>query len=1014
MIVNPAPCRDARPVRPPATVNTTGHYAPRKSGRTGRASLQGVMRLVCCLAMLLAAVGARADEHRIYLHIYDVESGERMTGSRVSLVKTRTGELLGQSTDNDTEMQRPCQLVYYANPTDTFAMRLKVECQGYNTKTYDLFYSKDFPNPYDVDNRKTWLVPTGCTDDVDRLIKLHELTVVATKVKMVMRGDTIVYDASAFKLAEGSMLDALVEQLPGARLSNDGRITVNGQFVSSLLVDGKEFFSGDPNVALRNLPSYTVKSVNVYRRDTELERFGLSDRQQWELPLVMDVRLKPQYHKGMIANAEGGYGTDNHYVGRAFFMEYARRGRVAAYGSINNINNETAFQGGGTWGDDRATTGERRTAKAGLDFSWDNKWAVGWSESDFEMSIRGNAVYTNSDVRNESASSTTEFLPSGNNYLRRTARSRDRSDRVNAEAYWTADIPTRGRLKMLAVQGRPRFAFSNGNTRATERGARFLTEPTENKRGAAVDSVFGPNSEQYGRKAGVVYRNSYDASGHYRRVHAGDREMQLRFIPQSRSKAQYCIYLSWNYDHADATGRSTRRVDYADADAENLFRKITDTEPSTQWDAGATMRQIYAPSLLRQFIFYEGFSHSYSNGRRDVYELSSPLATLQDAVRDLTNSYYSRERCDYGFVRARYSDDISLSPSTDFVPKVNIEAGLRHKFLHYRRDEINARRSKNWWDISPDVNLSIVHRMKDGKIKLRYWIAGSMTTDLPPMTDLIDYTDNMDPLTVFKGNPSLKAGHTVSASAGFSHENRVYNRLLELSAQYVRYIDRRTQSMAYDPATGVSTYMPVNVDGAYTVGGNVNITSPLGRSGKWYLSSNTGAAYDRIPDWIAGGNSAAELSRINNTRLSESLEISWRASDCCDFSLRVDGTWRNIRSANRWFTPINAADISAKVGAQLSLPWELQCKTEFNITSRIGYSDPAFNTTDCIWNISLQRAFYHGRITVRAEAFDILGQISDVAYAVNAFGQTETWTNSLRRYAMLTLSYRFSLMPKKP
>ena len=141
--------------------------------------------------------------------------------------------------------------------------------------------------------------------------RLNELTVTATKVKMVMRGDTLVYDATAFQLPQGSMLDDLIRNLPGATLDRDGRITVNGQLVSSLLVNGRDFFKGDPWVALKNLPYYTVKELKVYRQTPE--RFLMSKKERSEAdrendPLVMDVNLKPEYIGGWLANVEGGGG----------------------------------------------------------------------------------------------------------------------------------------------------------------------------------------------------------------------------------------------------------------------------------------------------------------------------------------------------------------------------------------------------------------------------------------------------------------------------------------------------------------------------------------------------------------------------------------------------------------------------------------------------------------------------------------------------------------------------------
>ena len=107
--------------------------------------------------------------------------------------------------------------------------------------------------------------------------RLGEATVSATRVQMVMKGDTVVYDARAFQTAEGSMLEELIEQLPGVRLDDNGRITLNGKFVSSLLLNGKDFFRGDPTVALRNLPAYMVDKVKGYERTPPK---GLSSRSE--------------------------------------------------------------------------------------------------------------------------------------------------------------------------------------------------------------------------------------------------------------------------------------------------------------------------------------------------------------------------------------------------------------------------------------------------------------------------------------------------------------------------------------------------------------------------------------------------------------------------------------------------------------------------------------------------------------------------------------------------------------
>ena len=97
---------------------------------------------------------------------------------------------------------------------------------------------------------------------------LDELTVKATKVKMYYKGDTLVYNADAFNLASGSMLDDLIRQMPGVELTRQGEVFVNGRKVENLLLNGKDFFKGNHHIMLENLPYYTVKNIKVYEQTT--------------------------------------------------------------------------------------------------------------------------------------------------------------------------------------------------------------------------------------------------------------------------------------------------------------------------------------------------------------------------------------------------------------------------------------------------------------------------------------------------------------------------------------------------------------------------------------------------------------------------------------------------------------------------------------------------------------------------------------------------------------------------
>ena len=157
----------------------------------------------------------------------------------------------------------------------------------------------------------------------ERNLALDEVVVKATKVKMYYKGDTLVYDADAFKLPDGSMLDALIRQLPGVTMNDGGEIFVNGRRVDELLLGSRTFFRGNKKVLMENLPYYTVKNLKVYEKQTDKsEALGYDVEPR---KYVMDVNLKNEYSQGYIANVEAAGGTEDRWLGRGFLLGFADR-----------------------------------------------------------------------------------------------------------------------------------------------------------------------------------------------------------------------------------------------------------------------------------------------------------------------------------------------------------------------------------------------------------------------------------------------------------------------------------------------------------------------------------------------------------------------------------------------------------------------------------------------------------------------------------------------------------------
>lgn len=194
-----------------------------------------------------------------------------------------------------------------------------------------------------------------------KVIELGEVTVKATKVKVVHRGDTLVFNADAFNVAEGNMLDALIRQMPGVELKSNGEIFVNGKKVDFLLLNGQTFYKGNNKLMLDNLPYYMVQNVKVYNRTTD--RALYSDLTNEKKDFVMDINLKRQYRQGYIANAEIGGGTEDSYIGRLFGLRFTDHSRLTLIGNLNNLNSDYTPEENGDCDDNRGFSRDGRTIR---------------------------------------------------------------------------------------------------------------------------------------------------------------------------------------------------------------------------------------------------------------------------------------------------------------------------------------------------------------------------------------------------------------------------------------------------------------------------------------------------------------------------------------------------------------------------------------------------------------------------------------------------------------------------
>ena len=169
----------------------------------------------------------------------------------------------------------------------------------------------------------------------------HLLEVVVVQGKatdMTVRGDTIAFNADAYKVPQGAMLEELVKRLPGAEIDESGQISIGGQQVSKIMLDGKEFFSGDTKVAMRNLPASMVHQLEMLRQQSDEARVTGFDDDEEET--VLNIRTKPDMRQGTFGHAVAGYGLNQRYELNGLLNYFSQRHQTTLVAGSNNTNGQ--------------------------------------------------------------------------------------------------------------------------------------------------------------------------------------------------------------------------------------------------------------------------------------------------------------------------------------------------------------------------------------------------------------------------------------------------------------------------------------------------------------------------------------------------------------------------------------------------------------------------------------------------------------------------------------------------
>lgn len=825
-------------------------------------------------------------------------------------------------------------------------------------------------------------------------IMLNEAVVTAEAPQVTVKEDSLIFNASAYRTPQGAMLEELIKKLPGAEIDDDGNITINGKSVTKLMVDGKEFFGGDVETGLKNLPVDMIENVKSYDRKSDLARItGIDDGEE---ETVIDLTVKKGMNNGWFGNIDLAGATEERYSGKAMINKFNDHTQISVIASMNNVNDE-GFSGGG--GRPRMGSANGLSTKKifGVNFATETE------KVDMGGSIRYN--YDKNDAVSTGYSEM--FLQSGSSFSNSNSSRLNKNESIDAEyrLEWKPD-------SMTNIIFRPRFFWTNSNSNEYNQSATFdddpftITDSPNDYLDFSELAVSDPLKD-------VRVNGSNDISTSKSYNYFGEASLQLnrKLNDKGRNITFRGEYRFGNSGSDVFSDSETRYYQFAQVPDSSTIRHRFMTTPGKSYYYKGQL--IYSEPVARATylqLSYE-FKYDYSDTEKSAYSLEKLFPDwninlpLPDNYEDTYDAELSKNAkyetfnheimLGLRFVREKYQ----LNAGMFFQPQTT-------RFT-YMKGEYSTDTVRNVFNFSPTLDFRY-RFSKVSQLKVNY--RGRSTQ--PGMESLLPVTDDSNPLKVFVGNPGLKPSFTHSMNAFFNTYNADKQRGMMASLMMNLTQDGITNVTQYNAETGGTKTMPENINGNWNIFGIFNSNTAL-KNKKFTVNTSTMGRYNNQVSFLYNDISRLnDRNKVTNLSLVQRLNLTYR-NDWFEFGLNgsLEYSWeKSMLQPEK-----NQQPYVYSYGANTTvyMPWSLSLSTNIINQSRRGYADSSFNRDELVWNAQLAKTFFKGAATVSVEMYDILKNKSNIVRSLTDAVRSVYQYNSINSYFMVHFIYRLNIFGNK-
>ena len=805
-------------------------------------------------------------------------------------------------------------------------------------------------------NNKNATANLGTLSLIEDGVLLSDALVTAKALEVVVRGDTVEYNADSYKVTESAVIEDLLKKMPGVEVDADGKITVNGQEIKKILVDGKEFFSDDPKVASKNLPAKMVDKLQVLERRTDMSLMtGFDDGDE---EMVINLTVKPGMKEGVFGNAFAGYGSQDRYEANAMVNYMRDKDQLTFLGGLNNTNNagfsdlasamfgDSGGRGRGRWG---GRSGITKSANAGLNFS---------KEFNEKLKLGGNVRYGDTDTDMSSNVYTQNLLSSGNTFERENNVSNNYSQNINMDfrLEWEPD-------SMTKFIFRPNASFYNNNRSEV---SDFSTVRAEG------DTINHGDSQYFSEGTGKSIGGTLEAS---RKLGSKGRVLSFSVgggINDSENNAE-------NFSN---TFYSSRLDDIID-------QRIKNTNDGKNLRFYASYVEPLGKNNFLQLAYNYRYNRSESDRDTRTKDINTGEYTVLDTAysKRLENDFHNQNvELNFRATRDKYNYmvGVSMQPS-------------KSESKIYKGETLEESVSQNVINFAPMAQFNYMwSRQKN--LRLNYY----GRTNQPSVSQLSSVKDFSNPLNISYGNPDLKPAFDHRLRLRYRNFNPENNSAYMFMTNLGFTVNDIVSSTITDRETGRRESTYENVNGNWNANARFMTNQPL-RNIKFSVFSMTFANYNN-----SNGFSNLEKNTSKRLNLGETLGVNYR-SDQFDFSVRGNMSYNKVDNSLEGQQNQEYFNYGGNASTTIYLPFDFLVESDLNYSTNSGYAD-GFDQKEFLWNAAISKQLFKQKNgTIRFKIYDILKQKSDISRSVTANYIRDTTTNTLTSYFMFHFVYRFNI-----